>query len=455
MSASIDKIGKNSAAIKLGTGKVYMVSCESYTNRHSHFSDFQNDWESYASYVQGKKIVPYGPNDNLPQVIRDVMGTNHIAPGIIERRNGLIYGQGPLPYETVIEDGKPVRKYTFDKEIDDWWKSFDSRKFIEMSMTEFAHMKGVFVRRHQSKGWRIGRQNRINELVVVPSINARLAFPEEGKELRLENVPAIYTGDFPNLCTTTGITTYPIYKSSDPFKHEVAMNYHNSYTFAYNFYSMPSFMGTLKWLMRSSETPDIIEYLTINGISAAWHIHSPAEYWDNKKIELYKEHSGKPEEFINQKLDELKDELFESIARALTGKKNAGKFIETVDFLDPSGNRCEWKIEPLDQKIKDFIEAQVKVSDTAVHAAMSGMNLHPSLANVMVQGKLSSGSEMLYALKLFLATDVSIPEEIIFEPVNQAIAANWPGKNIKIGFYRDPVSSEQDTKPNERLKNSA
>lgn len=454
MSTTIDKIGEKAAAIKLSSGKVYTISAESFTNRHDHFSNFRNDWESNPIYVQGKRIVPYGANNNLPQIIRDVMGVNNIAPGIIKRRIGLIYGQGPAQYEDEIKDGRIIRKPVLDPEVDKWLKSWDFRKFVDMSLVEFSHMEGIFVRRHKAKGWRIGRQEKISELVVVPSADARLAMPDEGLEHRLENVSKIYTGDFPNDCNRTGIKEFPVYKHSDPFKYDVSMSYHNSYTFAYNFYSLPSYYGTLKWLMRSSEIPDIIEYLTKNGIAAAFHIHSPAEYWENKRTELYKEYPGKPDEFLNQKLEELKDELFDSIARALTGKQNAGKFIETVDFLDPAGNRCVWKIEPIDQKIGDFIEAQMKVSEAATNAATSGMNLHPSLANVMVQGKLSGGSEMLYALKLFLATDTSIPEEVIFEPINQAIAANWPEKNIKIGFYRDAISSEQQTAPSDRLKNA-
>ena len=66
---------------------------------------------------------------------------------------------------------------------------------------------------------------------------------------------------------------------------------------------------------------------------------------------------------------------------------------------------------------------------------------------------MASGSEMLYALKIYLASDVSIAEEIIFENLNQAIAVNFPGKDLKLGFYHPVVKKEEDTPPEDRLTN--
>ncbi len=138
----------------------------------------------------------------------------------------------------------------------------------------------------------------------------------------------------------------------------------------------------------------------------------------------------------------------------MAGKKNAGKFIETVDFYDDDKNLCSWKIEAIDQKIKDFIAAQIKIGEKADSATTSSMGLHPSLSNIILQGQFSSGSQLLYALKAYLASDVNIPEEIIFEPINQAIEANFPDKDYKVGFYRDIVRTEADTTPEDRIKNN-
>jgi len=456
MKEKVTKIGKNTSAINLG-GDVYTISTSAAYMHYQHFDDFKNDWEANPAYVMGKKIVSYGAYNNLPEVISEVMMGNNIAPGIIERQIGLLHGQGVGSFRLEYTDGQIMRNYVEDKEILNWIRPW-IRRYIGMAEVEYQHMKGIFPRYYKEKSHRLLGLDRtardfISRIEIVPSTDARLGFPEQGKEHRIENVKTIYTGDFSNHCLRSGITTYPVFDPMDPFKHNVSMSYNNTYTFAHNFYSLPSYYGTLGWLYRSSEIPDIIKYLVENGISMAYHIHSPSEYWEKIEMDLtmQEENRGKPAEYIKQKLEELKDELLDSISLALAGKKNAGKFFHTVDFLDPMGNRCEWKVEAIDQKLKDFIEAQIKISEAATNAATSGMNLHPSLANVMVNGKMSPGSEMLYALKLYLSTDVSIPEEVIFEPINQAIAANWPDKDIKLGYYRNIVQREENVSPSERV----
>src|SRR5690606_10811924 len=204
----------------------------------------------------------------------------------------------------------------------------------------------------------------------------------------------------------------------------------------------------------SSDIPDIIKYLTDNGIAVAFHIHSPAGYWEEKKEMLMDRYPEITNTQLQKKLEELKDELFKTISTVLAGKKNAGKFIETVDFVDMDGNTQSWRIEPIDQKIKDFIDAQLKIGEKADSATTSGMGLHPSLSNIIVGGQLSSGSQMLYALKLYLASDTSIPEEVIFEPINQAIEANFPGKGLKLGFYHKVVKTEDSVSSEDRMKNN-
>ena len=230
------------------------------------------------------------------------------------------------------------------------------------------------------------------------------------------------------------------------------MKYYNAYSFARNFYPVPGYYGTLNWIKRSSDIPQIIKYLTDNSLNIGYMITSPAEYWDKKREALEEIYVDKDEKYINQKLEELKDETFQKLAEVMSGKKNVGKFFEAVSFYDDAGNLQSWKIEPIDHKTKDFIMAQIEISKKADSATTSGIGLHPALSNIMVDGKLSSGSEMLYALKLYLASDVTIPETVIMQGINDAIRYNFPGKDFKLGFYHKIVLREEDVSPNNRTK---
>ncbi len=451
----VDQITENSKAIHLSDGSVYTISMSHQRDDAWSSQLFQtnNSWESDPALVMGKKIVPYGHNNDLPSVIRRIMDNSNIGPGILERKIGLQYGEGPFIYKEVIDADQKLRKPFKHKEIEDWLKSWDFDRYIEIITTEYMYTKGFYTRWYRNKAPRIGGKARIVKLEPVLNTWARLAWPEH-PEKRLEHVKTILVGDFENNCLHSGISQYPTFDKTNPFVNGVSMSYHNLYSFSRSFYPVPSYYGTLKWLATASEIPDIIKYLTDNGISAAFHIHSPQKYWDEKRLKLEERYEGETDAQIDKRLRDIKEQLFRSIASALAGKQNVGKFIETVDFYDLEGNLHEWKIEPIDQKIKDFIEAQVKVSEKADSAATSGMGLNPALANIITNNSFSGGSQQLYAAKFHVLTDVNIPERIIFEAVNQAIEINWPGSELKMGFYRKVIMKEDEVSPGNRVVNN-
>jgi len=100
------------------------------------------------------------------------------------------------------------------------------------------------------------------------------------------------------------------------------------------------------------------------------------------------------------------------------------------------------------------VESQLKIAEASASAITSGMGLHPSLSNVMVNGKLASGSELLYAFKLYLLSDTEIASNAILEPINQAIAFNFPNKHLRLAFYHKTLHSEEATTSSKRIKNS-
>jgi len=141
------------------------------------------------------------------------------------------------------------------------------------------------------------------------------------------------------------------------------------------------------------------------------------------------------------------------LGKVLSGEKNVGKFFTSEKVINDFGQMENWEILPIDQKVKDFIDSQVSIANKADSATTSGLGLHPALSNIMVDGKLASGSELLYALKLYLATEIDIPELIITKAINSAIEANWPKKRLKLGFYHDVVRTEDSITSKERVKN--
>src|SRR5690606_4593268 len=139
----------------------------------------------------------------------------------------------------------------------------------DKAMVDYMHVKGHFARFYRNRAPKVGGNGKIVKIDHVSSSWSRLGWPEH-PEKRLENVTDLYVGDFENNCLHSGIARYPMFDPHDPFKHRVSMGYFNTYSFARQFYSVPSYFGTLKWLNTTSEIPDIIKYLTDNGITAAF-----------------------------------------------------------------------------------------------------------------------------------------------------------------------------------------
>lgn len=443
----VDRVGRTRFVSVPGVG-VGMYA--GWTDTSSGFGFSSKTWECEPEIVAGKEIVPYGARNNLPEEIRDILDENNLAPGILEREKGLLYGQGTELYQKRYDNGEVTREWGYDKEIWAWLNDWDLLRYIEMAMVEYKYLHGYFDKIYSSRAIRIGKKARIAKLEIVPGINARLGWVESQK---LEDVRNVYTGDFENGCVK-GITSYPVFSRRDPFRHPVAMSYHNSYSYARNLYSIPSFYGSLNWIRRSSDVPQILKYITDNSINVAFQIESPELYWDKQEEKLRMECVDKGKEYDPQMLENHKDEVLRKLAEALSGKRNVGKFFHTVSLRDEDGKPWEWKISPIDQKVTDFIEAQIRVSEKADSATTSGIGLHPALSNIMVDGKLSSGSEMLYALKLYLASDTSIPEEVILQSVNEAIRINFPETPWRLGFYHKIVLREEDVSPGDRAKNN-
>ncbi|MBP3420483.1 MAG: hypothetical protein J6K74_07840 [Marinifilaceae bacterium] len=449
--ATIEKLGRARIIhIPDVGGFLYTGFSESVSS--SWMTQTSSNWETSPTSELGVNIFPFGHDNMLPTHIRNIMDENNLAPGILEREKGLLYGQGLELYRKVYKDGAIQREWCYDDDVWGWLKSWDYMRYVEMAITEYKYLHGFFDKVYASKGKRIGIK-RIAKLEVVPGINVRMGWVDSR---RLEDVSKIYVADWEN--ATGEVSEYNVF-NRERFLDEknypnVTMSYHNSYSYARSIYSIPSFYGALNWIKRSSDVPVILKYITENSINVAYHIQSPALFWQQKREELETECAAKGKTFNDSMLEELKNTIMSKLAETLSGKKNAGKFFHTISLEDDNGKPWEWKIEPIDQKITDFIEAQIKVSEKADSATTSGIGLHPALSNIMVAGKLSSGSEMLYALKLYLGSDTAIPEAIILQSLNRAIAINFPDKDLQLGFYHQVIMKEDEVSPSNRLKNN-
>ena len=408
-------------------------------------------WDMDPVTVAGVRVVPWGADNNLPKNIRRILEKNNLAPGILDRKLGLIYGQGPMLYTLDVQENERVQNWIQDEEIQDWLDSWDYRGFIRHMLMEYNHLKGCFVKYHSGKAVRLGKP-WIHSLECVPSADCRLVWPKNDSR-NVDDIEDIMVGDF-DAYTNPSYKLYPVFDKWHPARHEVAMKYHSMRSFGRNFYSISSFYGSVPWMADANALPEIIAYLNNNMIAAAYIVHVPQGYWQGKRDVIVEKHPDYTEAQIAAKLDELKMTLSQQIAEVMAGKNNAGKFFMCVDFIDVDGHEQSWKIEPIEMNIDKYIDALAKISRIADSSTTSGLGLNPALANIIIDGKGDSGSQMLYALKLFYGADTQIPEDIALEAINDAIRINFPQKKgVFIGLYRKVINKEDNVTAGERATN--
>lgn len=400
--------------------------------------------------VNGTPIIPYGPGNDMPGKVRGLLENFYAGEGIMGKKAGLQWGEGPRLYRDAV-DGQNIfyRAWTVDDEITADLKSTDYLTQMHRCLIDLVHLEGFWVKFIRSRGARIG-SGRIATVEHVPAGKVRFVYPGENK-LPVQAMVADWPAASPD---TSHI--YPLFDPRDPLKYPVSLAYYNIYSYNHDHYSVPRFIGAFDWLELAGTLAPLLAAYNENAAAISKHIKSPQSYWDRAEERIKDVCRTKNIPYKAEMLEDFKDEAMEKFATSMSGKANAGKFLHTSDYWNPEANAFEgWEIVTIDNKVKDYIDAQVAICKKSEAAATSGFGLDPSLSNLILDTKLGSGSEKLYALKVYNATETAVPDMILCKPFQTFIDVNHPGTDIKIGLYRTVVSAEQNVNPENRIKDNA
>ena len=455
---NIEYIGRDAIIDTPDVAFTYQVS-ETPRDFYKFKSENNNlDWNSQCSYIGDYLVHPYGANDDLPDIIKQTVQSNNIAPGILKKKTQLIWGMGPVLYKEKLiptKDGnKRIRIIEEDAEIDAWLESWDYQDYLLSASTDYQHIEGVFSKYELAKGARVGSPSIAKIIHQYPD-RTRLATAKGSKSRKATHaITSEYS--FKNTQLSTEFKVYPLFDFKDPFLNPNAIIYSNMYSFCTDFYTVPDLYGSLEWLNRSTAVPLIFKALSKNSINLKYHFISPQAFWDKKEKDITANCTQRGVPYKPSMLLEYQKSFLEKISVVLSGDENTGKYLHTTKSFTVEGtNLIEhgWEIKVIDQNIKDFVAAQISISEHANHALAAGLNLHSALGNVSESGKSDSGSEQIYALKTFLQTGIDIPELIIMKAINYALKVNFPNKGLKLGLYHEKAEKEEAVTPSERVIN--
>ena len=386
--------------------------------------------------VAGCEIIPYGERNNYPDLIDAALEQNHLAPAIIEQHVRLLFGGGPMLYRNVIKNGRRFKEWCEDSTIQKWLDSWDYKSYLLNGCKEFHTFNGHFTKYlcRQSGADQAGRSGSMPVLSLenIPSKFARLEWPDDFGEIANIIVSDCWSTDPYNM----SLTRYPTFDQYSPTRHKLTMSYSYLQGFALDQqYPRSPIHGSLTWINLSSGIPRILAASGMNAAAIKYHIQVPAIYWKQKEEQLQKQCVEKGITYHESMLENLKTETFAKVSAALSGIKNVGKMITTEEFYDATAGRyVGWKIDVLDQKVKDFIDAELKIANEADFAITAGMGMHPQLSNLHRDVGLSTGSEAEYAHKIYQTVSVDVPERIVCREINRALQLNFPSSDLRIGF---------------------
>lgn len=399
----------------------------------------------FSSQYGEWNVFPYGNNNELPIVIRDIIYSNSIAPGILNKKTGLHWGQGPKLYEEKFIDGRLTRYYKDDAEVQQWLDSWGYEKYLMKCLTDFSHIESCYTKVVLKKGWRIGSVQQISHLEHIVPYKPVVV----GKKHTPTHI-LLHKQDDPQY-----YEVYPMFDKSHPFKSGISIKYSNLYTFCSDFFSIPHILGSIPWIIQSSNVPKFLAALSRNSVNVKYHITSPSEYWDKKREQLKDECTDKNINYDEKMLLKFKRKILKEIQKVLSGIENAGKFWHSEQTLVVEGmNLMEvgWKIMPIDQKMRDTVQSQIDIANKADQSVATGIGIHSSLGNLTQGGKSDSGSEQYYALNNYLQTGIDMPESVVMEVINAALRINFPHKRLKMGFYHIAPKRQEEISEGDRVK---
>ena len=400
--------------------------------------------------VQGVNIIPFGHDNDLPGRVCRLLEKFYAGEGVMGKKIGLQWGEGPRLYRNAVGANNTFyRAWTVDDAVQAELDRVDFLKHMQRCLTDLVHLEGFWVKFRRNRGWYVDK-GKFFSIEHIPAHRVRFVWNGVGKT----PIHAM-VADFPNV-DPADCHVYPIFDPRDPLKYSESVAYYNIYSYSHEHYSIPRFVGAFDWIELAGTLAPLLATYNQNASAISKHIESPQSYWDEREAEIKQrcEETGIP--YKKSMLEKFKDEAMEKFAAILSGRENAGKFLHTETVFSPEAMKFEgWKITPIDNKFKEYIEAQVAICKKAEAAATSGFGLDPSLSNLILDTKLGSGSEKLYALKVYNATETALPDMVLCKPFQQFIDVNFPGTDIKIGLYRTVVEAEKNVNPENRMRENA
>lgn len=373
------------------------------------------------------EFVAWGDKNNLPNYREEVATGNNIVGSLIRRKRDIVCGQGWYAYrERYEDDGSGMMKRIVDEvPMPDGAKAFfekfrmEGKKIVgEMMKHEMCIVEFI---RNRAGGLSALNATETKHIRAAPKVEGQIktfiwsnAWTEpQRRQLKTGDQVAIPIPIYNNVEGAGRQDRFCIPLMDDLFSD--------------GYYPIPAWWGGRHWVELSNIIP-LFHLNNLKNMSAPrWLLIIPHDYFlDYEKYNSATDESTKAE--VLSHAQAKKQAFVNDFNELVNGVENTGKTL-TIESVreEVYGKMVDKRItvEPLVIDLRD--DALIKLYESSNVANISGQGLHPTLANIETQGRLSSGTEIRNAFLMWLVIAAPAYRDHLMRIVNLVkTIEGWP-----------------------------
>lgn len=434
----LEHIGKGAWLLRDAGAIVSFSSTPSVTDRPGNGG---KDTRVTFGKDQVATIRSWGNNNLLPQEREALVLDNNIVPELMATKRDITIGQGLMCYTERFESGKRIieevdmpkaARLFFDnmpdfnggQTIEDFLlKICRNLMFHANMMAEYRRDANGKILSMEAFECRHIRPEKMNARGIVENWYWSGNWKERTKkDFMPQRIPA-YMGEG---------------KKQGKFVYHVQDDLLND-----DYLGIPTWWGGRAWIECANAIPMFHINNLRNGYTIRWHIEIPTNYFLDMTAAAQTQ-AQKDE--ARDKESKARQEFLRRLNEFLAGFEQAGRALITEYEINRQlGKEFPGiKVTPLDVDIKD--KALLELFSHSNDANISAQGVHPTLAAIQTQGKLSSGSEIRNAFAMYVAIKTPVKRDLLKKFLRLTHRVNGWGEGIQWGF-RDIEITKLDDNP--------
>lgn len=356
-----------------------------------------------------EKILRYGKTNNLPAEIMQLILGNPLLLALISFKVDVGIGDGLMVYKIKGYEGKsPIIEVVQDSQVQDFLANCDEDSLWETLWTDY-YTFGMFDCEYIATRGGLTDNNFSQKIAIANALDASTVRPAKPKT-DFEEITAYHLNVDWKTAKDDNTLVLPAFRKDKVQKKSIC--HVNEYVSGNAYIGLPKWIGAKEYIEYLNQIPTFKKALIQNIATPSWHVKIPSEYF---KIN-----------FPNYTAEQIKIErenLRQDIEEFLQGAENAGKPLITYIWKDSQGRDVSVEIIALKNEIPDTMFNED--FDQLFQITCSAAQVPPSLASILVPGKLSSGSDILNSWNAYIARIARHRKKILSVIRNVQIVNGW------------------------------